>query len=187
MAHPPYGVTVIGDVLVTTTDALGHLASDLVVLSRPEIAEVSEPAGEGRGGSSTMPQKRNPVLAVLIRRAAATAPLLGSQLHLASAQAVDERPEGAWHTEWQPLALLARHAVTAASQAAELLEGLEVHADAMAATVQRAMPGLLAERASIRALTGRPAGTGDPSDYLGATQSIIDATLDRAERTGTQR
>ena len=180
-------VTVIGDVLVTTTDALGHLASDLVVLSRPEIAEVSEPAGEGRGGSSTMPQKRNPVLAVLIRRAAATAPLLGSQLHLASAQAVDERPEGAWHTEWQPLALLARHAVTAASQAAELLEGLEVHADAMAATVQRAMPGLLAERASIRALTGRPAEAADPSDYLGATQSIIDATLERALRTGTQR
>ena len=148
-------VTAVGDALVTTTDVLGHLASDIVVLSRPEIAEVSEPAGEGRGGSSTMPQKRNPVLAVLIRRAAAMAPLLGSQLHLASAQAVDERPESAWHTEWQPLALLARHAVTAASQAAELLEGLEVHADAMAATVQRALPGLLAERTSIRALAGR--------------------------------
>ena len=57
----------------------------------------------------------------------------------------------------------------------------------MAATVQRAMPGLLAERASIRALTGRPAEAGNPSDYLGATQSIIDATLDRAERTGAQR
>ena len=180
-------VTAVGDSLVTTTDALGHLASDIVVLSRPEIAEVSEPAGEGRGGSSTMPQKRNPVLAVLIRRAAATAPLLGSQVHLASAQTVDERPDGAWHTEWQPLALLARHAVTAASQAAELLEGLEVHADAMAATVQRALPGLLAERTSIRTLTGRPAETSDPSDYLGATQSIIDATLDRADRTGARR
>ena len=180
-------VTAVGDALLTTTDALGHLASDIVVLSRPEIAEVSEPAGEGRGGSSTMPQKRNPVLAVLIRRAAATAPLLGSQLHLASAQAVDERPEGAWHTEWQPLALLARHAVTAGSQAAELLAGLEVHADAMAATVQRAMPGLLAERASVRALTGQSAEAADPSRYLGATQSIIDATLDRAERARTQR
>ena len=122
-------VTAVGDTLVTSTDALGHLASDIVVLSRSEIAEVSEPAGKDRGGSSTMPQKRNPVLAVLIRRAAATAPLLGSQLHLASAQAVDERPDGAWHTEWQSLALLARHAVTAASQAAELVEGLEVHAD----------------------------------------------------------
>ncbi len=133
-------VTAVGDTLVTSTDALGHLASDIVVLSRSEIAEVSEPAGKDRGGSSTMPQKRNPVLAVLIRRAAATAPLLGSQLHLASAQAVDERPDGAWHTEWQSLALLARHAVTAASQAAELVEGLEVHADTMAATVQRAMP-----------------------------------------------
>jgi 3-carboxy-cis,cis-muconate cycloisomerase len=191
-ASPPWHtrrtpVTAIGDALVTTTDALGHMASDIVVLSRPEIAEVSEPAREGRGGSSAMPQKRNPVLAVLIRRAAATAPLLGSQLHLASAQAVDERPVGAWHTEWQPLALLARHAVTAASQAAELVEGLEVHADAMAATVQRAMPRLLAERVSILALTGRPAEAADPSDYLGATQSIIDATLERAERTGTQR
>jgi 3-carboxy-cis,cis-muconate cycloisomerase len=180
-------VTEVGDALVTTTDALGHLASDIVVLSRPEIGEVSEPAGKGRGGSSTMPQKRNPVLAVQIRSAAATAPLLGSQLHLASAQAVDERPEGAWHTEWQPLALLARHAVTAAAQAAELVEGLEVHSEKMAATVQRAMPGLLAERAAIRALTGRPVEAGDPSDYLGATQSIIDATLDRAETTAAQR
>ena len=180
-------VTAIGDALVTSTDALGHLASDIVVLSRPEIAEVSEPAGEGRGGSSTMPQKRNPVLAVLIRRAAATAPLLGSQLHLASAHAVDERPEGAWHTEWQPLALLARHAVAAASQATELVEGLEVHAETMAATVQRAMPDLLAERSSIRALAGRPADAGNASDYLGATQSIIDAALDRAKRTGAQR
>jgi 3-carboxy-cis,cis-muconate cycloisomerase len=180
-------VTAIGDALLTTTDALGHLASDIVVLSRPEIAEVSEPAGEGRGGSSTMPQKRNPVLAVLIRRAAATAPLLGSQLHLASAQAVDERPDGAWHTEWQPLALLARHAVTAASQAAELLEGLQVHPDAMAATVQRALPGLLAERASVRASTGQSAEAGNPSGYLGATQSIIDTTLDRARRSGARR
>ena len=180
-------VTAVGDTLVSTTDALGHLASDIVVLSRPEIAEVSEPAGEGRGGSSTMPQKRNPVLAVLIRRAAATAPLLGSQLHLAAAQAVDERPDGAWHTEWQPLALLARHAVTAASQAAELVEGLEVHADAMAATVQRAMPGLLAERSAIRALAGRSADASNPSDYLGATQSIIDAALDRAGQNGAQR
>ena len=118
-----------------------------------------------------MPQKRNPVLAVLIRRAAATAPLLGSQLHLASAQAVDERPDGAWHTEWQPLALLARHAVTAASQAAELVEGLEVHADAMAATVQRAMPGLLAERAVHPGLD-RPTGRGGQSLGLSRRDAV---------------
>jgi len=179
-------VTAVGDALVTVTDVLGHVASDIVVLSRSEIAEVSEPAGEHRGGSSTMPQKRNPILAVLIRRAAATAPLLGSQLHLACAQAVDERPDGAWHTEWQPLALLARHALTAASQAAELLEGLEVHADAMSATVERAMPGLLAEQVSIRALVGRPTEAVDASNYLGATQSIIDITLDRGREAGAQ-
>ena len=52
------------------TDAWGRIASDVVTLARPEIAELSEPAAGDRGGSSSMPQKRNPVLSILIRRAA---------------------------------------------------------------------------------------------------------------------
>ena len=63
--------------------------------SRAEIAELHEPGRHGRGGSSTMPHKQNPVLSVLIRRAALAAPGLAAQLHLAAASMVDERADGA--------------------------------------------------------------------------------------------
>ncbi len=111
-------VTRVGDALVGLVDALGHVANDVVLLARPEVGELSEGTG---GGSSTMPQKQNPVLATLLRRAALTAPLLGAQLHAAAAAAVDERPAGAWHAEWAPLRALTRITLVAADQAADLL------------------------------------------------------------------
>lgn len=139
-------VTAVGDTLVAVSDALGHIANDVALLSRPELGELSEPAAEGRGVSSAMPQKRNPVLAVLIRRHSASAPLLGAQLHLAAAGAVDERPDGAWHAEWAALRDLARRTVAAARQATELVEGLQVHTVAMRANLDAGLPALLAER-----------------------------------------
>jgi 3-carboxy-cis,cis-muconate cycloisomerase len=204
-AAPPWHtsrapITRIGDALVGCTDAWGHLAIDVITLSRPEIAELAEPAGAGRGTSSTMPQKRNPVLSVLIRRAALSTPMLGAQLHLAAADAGDERPAGAWHTEWSTLRTLARRTVIAADQTTELLEGLQVDPVRMLATVQAAMPGLLAER-----LKPGPSVFGtrqsaddilsravdeilhdrqpeDPRGYLGTNELTIDATLARAEK-----
>jgi 3-carboxy-cis,cis-muconate cycloisomerase len=98
-------------------------------LSRPEIAEVAESSG---GGSSSMPHKANPVLSVLVRRAALTAPQLLATLHLCAADQVDERGDGAWHAEWDTLRLLVRRTAVAASQTADLLSGLQVHADRMA-------------------------------------------------------
>ena len=73
---------------------------DVLVLGRPEIGELTEGTG---GGSSSMPHKHNPVLSVLIRRAALTTPLLAATLHLAAADQVDERADGAWHAEWDTL------------------------------------------------------------------------------------
>lgn len=167
-------VTSIGHAVVTSCDALGVIASDVATLARPEIDEVREGAVEGRGGSSTIPHKRNPVLCVLIRSAAMQAPLLGAQLHLAAAQAVDERPDGAWHTEWPALARLLEAGVTAASQAAELTAGLEVDTERMRERVAAAGPELLSERG----------GAGRPADYLGSTEVFIDTVLARlpAER-----
>src|SRR5581483_8748914 len=75
-------VTRIGDTLARCTDAFGHIAGDVLVLTRPEIGELAEPAEPGRGGSSTMPNKANPVLSVLVRRAALAAPQSAAQLHL---------------------------------------------------------------------------------------------------------
>ena len=163
----------IGHALVSTCDALGVIASNTVQLGRPEVAEVSEGAVDGRGGSSTMPHKRNPVLGVLIRNAALQAPLLGAQLHLAAAQAVDERPDGAWHSEWSALRTLLELTVVAASQARELLAGLEVHVDVMLQRSVDSADALLAERG---------AGDRNPAEYLGSSAEFTDRILDRFER-----
>jgi 3-carboxy-cis,cis-muconate cycloisomerase len=161
----------LGDAFVACTDAWGHIANDVLLGSRPEIGELSEPAAAGRGGSSAMPQKQNPVLSVLIRRAALTGPPLAATLHAAAAAAVDERPDGGWHAEWFTLRTLARHTVTAGSQAAELLAGLRVHADRMAATLAAARPGIDAEQRTFSDQDG---------PYRGAIDLIIDAAVRRA-------
>lgn len=165
-------ITRVGDALVRCTDAWGHVANDVIALSRPETAELAEPVG--RGGSSTMPHKQNPVLSVLIRRAALAAPATASQLHLAAADSHDERSAGAWHVEWAALRTLTRHTVTAASQATELLTGLRVDTARMRTNAEADSADLLAERDSISSATG------DIGTYLGATDLVIDAALDRA-------
>jgi 3-carboxy-cis,cis-muconate cycloisomerase len=171
------------DALVRATDAMGHVANDVLLLARPEVGELAEPTGAGRGGSSTMPQKTNPILSVLIRRAALAAPGLAAQLHLAAAAAVDERPDGSWHTEWTELAGLTRHTLTAASQAAEVIEGLHVDTGRMAAVVKQQSSALLAEQRSIAALREDDDAHEpdfDPAHYLGAADSVIDQVLVRA-------
>ena len=122
-------ITRIADALTATTDACGRIARDVIELSRPEIGEVSEASG---GGSSSMPHKANPVLSVLVRRAALTTPQLLATLHLCAADQVDERADGAWHAEWDTLRLLVRRTAVAASQTADLLGGLQVHPARMA-------------------------------------------------------
>lgn len=170
-------VTRLGDALVRCTDAWGRIANDVLTLSRPEIGELAEPAAEGRGSSSTMPHKQNPVLSVLVRRAALSAPSLGAALHLASAESTDERPDGAWHSEWSALRTLGRRAVVAGCQTAELLAGLQVHTGRMRDTARRASADLLAERDGLPVPAG---GSDDPAAYLGANDHIIDVVRTRA-------
>jgi 3-carboxy-cis,cis-muconate cycloisomerase len=148
----------------------------VVILARPEIGELSEPAAAQRGGSSSMPHKRNPVLSILIRRTALSAPQLAATLHTAAALANDERPDGAWHAEWDTLRTLARRTVIAGSQCGELLAGLQVHAGRMAENLAAA--DVLGEQRAIADLAGKP-----PSPtYFGAVDRLIDESLGRAER-----
>jgi 3-carboxy-cis,cis-muconate cycloisomerase len=169
-------VTAAADAFVGCTDSWGRIASDIVTLVRPEIGELSEPASGTRGGSSSMPHKRNPVLSILIRRAAISAPQLAATLHSAAALANDERPDGAWHAEWDTLRTLARRTLVAGSQCGELLAGLQVHAARMAENLSAA--DVLGEQQAIAALTGKP-----PSPtYFGAVDRLIDESVDRAER-----
>jgi 3-carboxy-cis,cis-muconate cycloisomerase len=158
------------DALVGCADAWGRIASDVALGSRPEVGELREASG---GGSSTMPGKANPVLSVLLRRHAIAAPGLAATLHSAASAYGDERPDGAWHVEWDTLRTLARRSVVAASQAADLLEGLVVDADRMTGRAAEADETLRAEQRSMSP------GGGEPP-YLGATDAIVDAALDRA-------
>lgn len=179
-------ITRVGDALVRACDAWGHIAADVLVLARPEIAEVREAAKGGRGGSSTMPQKANPVLAVLLRRTAMAAPGLGAQLHLAAAEQVDERATGAWHLEWPALQRLGRAVVAAADQATELLQGLDVEAPTMRRRALANAEELLAERRSLTQLVADDAATQTTHEeelggYLGTADRIITTVLSKAE------
>ncbi|MFG2088974.1 MULTISPECIES: 3-carboxy-cis,cis-muconate cycloisomerase [unclassified Spirillospora] len=118
--------------LALTAGALGKIATDVWLLSQSEVAEVAEAAGAGRGGSSSMPHKRNPALSTLIRSAALQVPAQ-VQILLAAQAAPHERPAGEWHAEWQPLRECLRLTGGAAETAAELLDGLEVSAEPMRA------------------------------------------------------
>lgn len=170
-------VTTVADALVTTTDALGVIAADVSLLGRPELGELAEASDTGRGGSSTMPGKQNPVLSVLLRAGALQAPMLAASVHLAAGHMVDERPDGAWHAEWPPYRRLLTMTVTAASQAAELLAGLKVNTEVMAARAQSRAAELLGERYGSAADVPADA---DPRDYLGMSDAFIDSALRRA-------
>lgn len=169
-------VTAVGDALVGCTDAWGRIATDVVTLHRPEIGELSEDPAAGRGGSSTMPDKRNPVLSILIRRAAVAAPPLAATLHTAAALAGDERPDGAWHVEADTLRILVRRTVIAGSQCAELLDGLVVHTDRMAANLTGAQVG--GEQRAIADFVG----TAPSATYFGTIEELVDQSLQRARR-----
>ncbi|TIC81780.1 lyase family protein [Nocardioides sp. GY 10127] len=168
-------VTALGDAAVAATDAWGRIARDVLVLTRPEVGELALAA---TGGSSTMPQKANPTLAVLVRRTALVAPGLAATLHLAAADQVDERADGAWHAEWATLADLLRRTVVAGAEATALLEALEVRADVMAERALGAADALTAEQRGLAGVAGHePVGP-----YLGLAEDLVDEVLRRAHR-----
>ncbi|KRE83340.1 lyase family protein [Arthrobacter sp. Soil764] len=180
-------VTSLGHALASVLDAFGKIAADVLFLSRPEVAELAEPRAAGRGVSSAMPQKQNPVLSVLVRSAALQAPGLAAQLHLAAATFNDERPDGAWHIEWPALRQLLALALGAAGHIRELAEGLRVFPDAMRRNLDLAGPLLLAEgvNAAIAPLLEEKDGRSGKQQL----QDVVDQTLQvpPAEQAGTYR
>ncbi|PNH83984.1 lyase family protein [Arthrobacter sp. AFG20] len=186
-------VTSLGDAVAAVVDALGKIAADILFLSRPEVAEVAEPRAPGRGVSSAMPQKQNPVLSVLVRSAALQAPGLAAQLHLAAATFNDERPDGAWHTEWPALRQLLALALGAAGHMRELAEGLQVFPDGMRRNLDLSGPLLLSEGVSAAVAPLLPAGgNGTPGAGLDGKQqlqAVVDKTLQEppAEQAATYR
>lgn len=170
-------------VLSFVTGALGKFALDVQICSRTEIAELAEPAAVGRGASSAMPQKRNPVLSTLIVSAARQVPALSLVL-AQSMLAEDERPAGAWHAEWQPLREALRLTGGAAHTAAELAEGLEVDRERMLANVAMTHGAIVSERLNVALapLLGKAAAKAlltKASIVAAATRTSIGEVLER--------
>ena len=105
--------------------AAGKPAADLVLLAQDEVEEVREAGEPGRGGSSAMPHKRNPVAAISVLACARDAPGLVATL-LASMVGEHERAAGAWQAEWRPLTELLRLTGSAAAWLRDGLERVEV-------------------------------------------------------------
>ena len=117
-----------------TAGTLGKVARDLALLSQTEINEAHEAPAQGRGSSSSMPQKRNPVAASIALAAAVRAPGLVSTM-LAAMPQEHERGLGGWQAEWETLPELVRVVAGSAASMAEALDSLVVRPEAMAANL----------------------------------------------------
>src|SRR5229473_1232709 len=112
-------------VFAILTGTCGKIARDASLMMQTDVAEAFEPAGAGRGGSSTMPHKRNPVAAASVLAAATRAPGLVATLMAAMVQE-HERGLGGWHAEWVVLPELAVLTAGALATTADTIAGLEV-------------------------------------------------------------
>ncbi|QJQ97888.1 adenylosuccinate lyase family protein [Halomonas sp. PGE1] len=137
-------VHALGTALDAVAGAAEKLALDVALLTQTEVGEVAEPSAPGMGESSSMPHKRNPVRCALIRGAARQVHGHATVLLNAAAQPL-ERGLGEWHAEWAPLVDSALLLEGALEQAAVLLEGLEVHPEAMQRNLAATGGGIMAE------------------------------------------
>ena len=135
----------LGGVLALGAGVLNKLALDVVLMAQTEVAEVAEPSGDGRGGSSTLPHKRNPILAVTAAACARRIQALEQTLVAAMAQE-HERAAGAWHAEWKTLSDALALTGGAAAAMREATEGLQVHPERMRANLDATDGLLLAEQ-----------------------------------------
>jgi 3-carboxy-cis,cis-muconate cycloisomerase len=117
-------------VFAILTGSCGKIARDVSLMMQTDVAEAFEPSGEGRGGSSTMPHKRNPVSAATALAAATMAPNLAATIFAAQVQD-HERSAGPWHAEWPTLPTLQLVTSGALAAIVDLAEGLEVDAARM--------------------------------------------------------
>ncbi len=131
---------------------LGKIARDISLHTQTEIAEVFEPAGQGRGGSSTMPHKRNPVSAGVVLAAATRVPGFVGTMLSAMVQE-DERGLGNWHAEWETLPEIFRLTAGALYQMAELVPHFEIDTERMRRNLD-ATRGLIFAEAVSMALAG---------------------------------
>lgn len=190
--------------------ALGKIARDIVLLSQTEVGEVAEPSAPGRGGSSSMPHKRNPVASARALAASIQAPGLVATMLAAMAQE-HERAIGGWQAEWDTLPALVTLAADASEAMADTIARLQVNEVRMRANLDgdggvaraeglvialaprlgRAEAARLVEGVCRRALdTGRPlsaVAVDDDAIRAHLDAAAIDEALDPQTLTATAR
>ena len=159
----------LGAALALTAGAVEKIALDVKLMAQSEVGELSESSAGGRGGSSTLPHKRNPVGSVLaiacahgVRGAASVLIAVQAQEH--------ERAGGAWQAEWDALARALSLTGGAAAALRDALDGLEVHPDRMRANLELT-GGLPLTEAVATAIDHPDAKAAVAEVALGAAQS----------------
>ena len=206
--------------LSLTTGSLAKMAQDVILMAQTEVGELGESAEQGRGGSSTMPQKSNPITSELIVAAARMNGSLLSAMHQALIQE-HERATHGWQVEWLTLPQMMLLSGGALKHALYLAKNLQVDASAMRSNIARYNDLILAEAAVFALAKAMPRSSaeelvkkacavalsrnkslievvellasdavekgaidwealGRPENYLGETQRMIDAVLQRA-------
>ena len=130
------------------TGSLGKMARDVSLLMQGEVAEAAEPGGEGRGGSSTMPQKQNPIASSVTLAAANRVPGLVAAF-LSGMVQEHERGVGGWQAEWPTVAAVIQATGVAAASMAEAAEGLDVNPARMRENIDATRGAVFAERAMM--------------------------------------
>jgi 3-carboxy-cis,cis-muconate cycloisomerase len=136
-------------VLAILAGTCGKIARDVSLMMQTDVAEAFEPSGEGRGGSSTMPHKRNPVAAATALAAATMAPNLAATMFAAQVQD-HERSAGPWHAEWPTLPMLLLVTSGALAAMVDIAEGLEVDAARMRVNLDTTHGLIMAESVTMK-------------------------------------
>jgi 3-carboxy-cis,cis-muconate cycloisomerase len=183
------------------TGSLGKMALDIALLMQFEVGEAAEPGGDGRGGSSTMPHKRNPTACMLAIAAARRTPGLVANFLTGMLQE-HERGLGGWQAEWSTVQAIVQSAGVALESMAEVAEGLTVDAARMQRNMEATHGAIFAEKAmmllaremgrdaahrvveeSVRKSGSPPdlPGLREPEDYLGSAEAFRVRLLEEKE------
>jgi 3-carboxy-cis,cis-muconate cycloisomerase len=167
-------VAEIGAALGVAAGSMGKIARDVALMAQTEVAEVAEPSAPGRGGSSALPHKRNPVGAMevdaCVRRVhSLVGVLLGAMVQ------EHERAVGAWQAEWETLPEAFRLTAGAVDRVREVLDGLEVFGDRMRTNLE-ATHGLMMSESVMMVLAERIGRSG--------AHDVVEAACARAAAAG---
>ncbi len=164
----------IAAALAIVSGAMAKVAGDVVLLAQTEVGEVSEGAAPGKGGSSAMPQKHNPVDAIFASASARLA--VGVAPVILSAMAQEhERAAGAWQAEWAAIPDLFRFTASAVERVHDAVGGLQIDPVRMKANLDLS-GGLIMAESLTMALAPRVGRS--------EAQRLVKAACDQAVKSG---